>query len=274
MLIFAVVIAGGTFADTYTYTGGDVYQKDSWNNDWLDIKDRKDGTTYLWSSLAAPISGNDYVIDKTYPNVWFKIQSDNSKTFPGDSLTVDGSTVTVDAQGHLIRLTINNLAVEAGARLDTKTYGSYENYAHGLWLTGTPRIDGTLRVYHKVHARYCAPERMSILSRFLFLFVPALFLLITRLFLALSLALGLSVGLSLRISLNFSVSLALNLALSLALGLLFGRGGRSGFVFGLGRGGSRLFLFSRRARLPFCDHLAFLLGKILPRGIRSLFILR
>lgn len=152
MLIFAVVIAGGTFADTYTYTGGDVYQKDSWNNDWLDIKDRKDGTTYLWSSLAAPISGNDYVIDKTYPNVWFKIQSDNSKTFPGDSLTVDGSTVTVDAQGHLIRLTINNLAVEAGARLDTKTYGSYENYAHGLWLTGTPRIDGTLRVYHKVRS--------------------------------------------------------------------------------------------------------------------------
>ena len=152
VLVTAVLFAGGVFAATYTYTGGDVYQKDSWNNDWLDIKDRKDGTTYLWSSSAAPTAGNNYLIDNTYPNVWFKIQSDNSKTFPGDSLTINGSTVTVDAQERLIRLTVNNLAVEAGARLDTKTYGSYENYAHGLWLTGTPRIDGTLRVYHKVRS--------------------------------------------------------------------------------------------------------------------------
>ena len=72
ILVSAALVASGTFAATYTYIGGSPFVTDSWNNDWNDEKDRKITSTYLWSSQAAPTSGNDYAIDNSYSWVQFK----------------------------------------------------------------------------------------------------------------------------------------------------------------------------------------------------------
>lgn len=146
VLAAAVLVAGGAFAATYTYTGDGGH---GYNTDW-NATTEPDSSKNLWYSGEAATSGNDYVINKS-TWVFFAIQND-SGTFKGDSLTVDcsGNDVTVDTQGRYIRLTVNNLAVESGTRFTAKTAGSYSSYPHGLWLTGTPRIDGTLRLGHQI----------------------------------------------------------------------------------------------------------------------------
>ena len=144
MLIFAAMIAGGAFADTYTYTGGAGTSK--WSNDWNASKDTDTGNN-LWSSGAAPSSVNDYVIGSSLSWIYFKI---SSSQFKGKSLTISSPDITFDSFDCHDRLTIPNFTLNAGSRLVTQTCGGYASWAHGLWLTGSPRIDGTLAMAHKV----------------------------------------------------------------------------------------------------------------------------
>ena len=146
VLVSAALVAGSAFAATYTYTGGTGGK--NWNNDW-NAKTDSDTGNDMWSSGARPESGNAYVIDNKNSWVFFGIQ-DGSGRFLGDSLSITCPTVTFDSQGRYLRLTVNNLTLGKGATLVTKTVAGYKNYPHGLWLTGTPQIDGTLRVDHQV----------------------------------------------------------------------------------------------------------------------------
>ena len=149
VLISVALIAVGAFADTYKYIGGNGMSSTSgdWNNDWNAATDYKTGVQ-LWEG-GAPASGNDYVIDKNF-DVWFHI-ADNSGTFKGNSLTIDtGRQVTFNADDHYLRLTVKNLSLGEGSTLASRTQAGYNNWPHGLWLTGTPHIDGTLLLYHKV----------------------------------------------------------------------------------------------------------------------------
>ena len=146
VLVSAALVAGSAFAATYTYTGGTGGK--NWNNDW-NAKTDSDTGNDMWSSGARPESGNAYVIDNKNSWVFFGIQ-DGSGRFLGDSLSITCPTVTFDSQGRYLRLTVNNLTLGNGATLVTKTVAGYNNYPHGLWLTGTPQIDGTLRVDHQV----------------------------------------------------------------------------------------------------------------------------
>ena len=140
VLMSAALVAGGAFAATYTYTGGDPNTA-GYDNDW--------NAANMWQSGAVPTAGNDYVIDKTYSWVYFDIH-DGSDEFKGGSLSITCPSVELNAEGRLIRLTVKNLTLGSGSTLATKTTASYSSYPHGLWLTGTPLIDGTLRVNHQV----------------------------------------------------------------------------------------------------------------------------
>jgi len=145
VLISAAVIAAGAFAAEYKYyTGGAGTTK--WSNDWNAAKDADTGNA-LWSSGVAPLAGNGYVIDKNIDWIFFKI---STSEFLGDSLTIASKQVELNANDYYYRLTVNNLSVKAGALLQTLTVGGYSTWPHGLWLTGTPRIDGTLQVDHRV----------------------------------------------------------------------------------------------------------------------------
>ena len=152
VLMSAALVAGGAFAATYTYTGGNGGSP-NWNTDWNAVKDTNGVDTNMWSSGAAASSGNDYVIDRSTP-VYFNIAWDSGR-FLGDSLTITGSGgVTVDSMAWRQALSINNLTLNAGSMLTTKTGASAESTAYGLRLTGTPKIDGTLRVDHQVVKNY------------------------------------------------------------------------------------------------------------------------
>jgi len=140
VLMSAALVAGGAFAATYTYTGGDPNTA-GYDNDW--------NAANMWQSGAVPTAGNDYVIDKTYSWVYFDIHN-GSDEFKGGSLSITCPSVELNAEGRFIRLTVKNLTLGSGSTLATKTTASYSSYPHGLWLTGTPLIDGTLRVNHEV----------------------------------------------------------------------------------------------------------------------------
>lgn len=73
VLMSAALVAGGAFAATYTYTGGDPNTA-GYDNDW--------NAANMWQSGAVPTAGNDYVIDKTYSWVYFDIH-DGSDAFKG-----------------------------------------------------------------------------------------------------------------------------------------------------------------------------------------------
>ncbi|MBQ0031572.1 MAG: hypothetical protein KBT68_02095 [bacterium] len=143
-LIFTTFLVAGAFAAEYKYTGGAGTAK--WANDWNSATDADTGNP-LWSSGAAPTSGNDYVIDKNIDWIYFKI---GSNTFLGGSLTIASPDISFDSFHRNDRLNIPNLTVNAGSRLVTQTSGGYSTWPHGLWLTGTPRVDGTLTLRHKV----------------------------------------------------------------------------------------------------------------------------
>ncbi len=148
VLMSAVLVAGGAFAAEYAYVGGTG--GGNWNNDWNASTDSDTGNA-MWSSSVKPTSGNDYVIDNRNSWVWFKVQS-GSDRFLGDSLTVTCPTVTFNADNHNSRLTVSNLVLGTGSRLDISTavgYNGYGDSPYGLSLTGTPQINGTLRFYHK-----------------------------------------------------------------------------------------------------------------------------
>ena len=152
VLISAALIAGGAFAATYTYTGGNPYDGTDWNNDWNGVTDKANSSRYLWSSHAAPASGNDYVIDNAEWYTQFVIENDSSDRFKGDSLAISRKEVGVTARYHNCRLTVNNLTLNAGSLLRMYTevgFNGYDDSPYGLSLTGTPQIDGTLRFYHK-----------------------------------------------------------------------------------------------------------------------------
>ena len=152
VLVSAALVAGGAFAATYTYTGG-AGGAPNWNTDWNAVKDTNGVNKDTWSSGAAPSSGNDYAINRSSA-VYFNI-AQGSGRFKGDSLTITCSGgVTIDSQAKWQRLTVSNLTLNAGSMLTTITAGANENYAYGLWLTGTPQINGTLRVDHKPMVGY------------------------------------------------------------------------------------------------------------------------
>ena len=152
VLVSAALVAGSAFAATYTYTGG-AGGAPNWNTDWNAVKDTNGVDKDTWSSSAAPSSGNDYAIDRSSA-VYFNI-AQGSGRFKGDSLTITCSGgVTIDSQAKWQRLTVSNLTLNAGSMLTTITAGANEDYAYGLWLTGTPQINGTLRVDHKPKVGY------------------------------------------------------------------------------------------------------------------------
>ena len=154
VLILAALAAGGGFAATYTYVGVSPFETGTWSNDWSDKADRTTGAD-LWSSHAAPVSGNDYVINGTY--TYFSIGSDSTDRFKGDSLSIFDTTVEVNAESHNGRLTVSNLTLSADALLKVSTavgYNGYDSKPYGLWLTGTPQINGLLRFHHKKVVSY------------------------------------------------------------------------------------------------------------------------
>ena len=154
VLVAAVLIAVGAFADTYYYTGGNGGDP-NWNNDW-NAKTDSNTSNDMWSSGAKPASGNDYVIESGIGWVWFKIAS-GSDTFLGDSLAIACQTTTFNADNHNSRLVVKNLSLGSSSRLDVSTavgYNGYDGNPYGLSLAGTPQIDGTLRFYHKKLVSY------------------------------------------------------------------------------------------------------------------------
>lgn len=151
-LVTAALVAAGAFADTYMYTGGNPYDGTHWDNDWNGVTDKNSSSRYLWSSHAAPASGNDYVIDNSEWFTRFVIENASSDLFKGNSLTISRQEVGVIARWHNCRVSINNLSLSAGSLLWIETeVGSngYDDNPYGLFLTGTPYIDGTLRFNHK-----------------------------------------------------------------------------------------------------------------------------
>lgn len=156
-LVTAALVAAGAFADTYRYTGGNPYDGTNWDNDWNGVTDKNSSSRYLWSSHAAPASGNDYVIDNSEWFARFVIENASSDLFNGNSLTISRQEVGVIARWHNCRVSINNLSLSAGSLLWIETeVGSngYDDNPYGLFLTGTPYIDGTLRFNHKKTVDY------------------------------------------------------------------------------------------------------------------------
>ena len=157
LLMSAALVAGGAFAAAYTYTGGNPYDGTNWDNDWNGVTDKNSSSRYLWSSHAAPTAGNDYVIDNSQWFTRFVIENASSDLFKGDSLTISRQEVGVIARWHNCRVSINNLSLSAGSLFWIETeVGSngYDDNPYGLFLTGTPYIDGTLRFNHKKTVDY------------------------------------------------------------------------------------------------------------------------
>jgi len=147
VLIFAALVAGGAFAATIKYVGSNPNES-GYDNDWNAAKDAKGND--MWNGGGRPTPENDYLIGTENPWVWFKIVDNEGYIgrFLGKSLTISCKDVDFIGDGNRMKLVVNNLTLNAGSLLKVKTTYGFANSPHGLWLTGTPQINGTLRLIH------------------------------------------------------------------------------------------------------------------------------
>jgi len=147
VLIFAALVAMGGLAATIKYVGSNPNES-GYDNDWNAAKDAKGND--MWNGGGRPTPENDYLIGTENPWVWFKIVDNEGYIgrFLGKSLTISCKDVDFIGDGNRMKLVVNNLTLNAGSLLKVKTTYGFANSPHGLWLTGTPQINGTLRLIH------------------------------------------------------------------------------------------------------------------------------